>query len=128
MKLEHTAINHPDPIKAAQWYVEHLDMEIIRASTESPYIHFLTDTSKQGLLEIYNNPKAAVPDYAAMSPLILHIAFAVTDIEAARAKLLAAGATAEGEIELTTRGDHLTFVRDPWGFCIQLAQRSQSLL
>ena len=43
MKIEHVAFNVPDAVKAAQWYVEHLGMQILRSSNESPYIHFLAD-------------------------------------------------------------------------------------
>ena len=29
MKIEHVALNVPEPAKAAQWYVEHLGMQIV---------------------------------------------------------------------------------------------------
>lgn len=128
MNIEHVALNIPEPVKAAQWYVEHLGMKIIRASDQPPYIHFLADSAGRGLLEFYCDPRAAVPDYAAMHPLNLHIAFSVEDIEATRARLVAAGATAEGETMTTPNGDQLAFVRDPWHVILQLAKRGKPLI
>jgi len=127
MKIEHVALNVPNPVQAAAWYVEHLGMRIVKSANESPYIHFLADQSGHSLLEMYNNPAAAVPDYAAMSPLILHIAFAVDDLEATRTRLLAAGATPEGEITHVANGDQLAMLRDPWGVPLQLAKRGRPL-
>ena len=128
MNLEHVALNVPEPAKAAQWYAEHLGLKIVKASSESPFIHFLAGDSGQGLIEMYNNPLAVVPDYGTQSPFILHLAFSVEDIEATRAKLITAGATAEGEIDNTPVGDQLAIVRDPWGVCLQLVKRGRPLV
>jgi glyoxylase I family protein len=125
MQLEHVALNHPDPIKASQWYVDNLEMEVVRASDQSPYVHFLADKDKRGLIELYSNPKAPVPDYAAMDPLILHIAFSVDDIEGIKARLVAAGAIVERDVTSNARGDQLLMVRDPWGVCLQFVKRNQ---
>ena len=38
MKLEHIAINVPDPVAMAAWYVEHMDMKVVIA-TDSPPIY-----------------------------------------------------------------------------------------
>ena len=128
MKLEHIALNHPDPANAAQWYANNLDMQIVRASDSSPFIHFLADKAGQGLIELYNNPKASVPDYPSQSPLILHIAFAVEDLDGTIARLQAAGATLESEATKNARGDQLAMLRDPWGVCLQLAKRDNPII
>jgi catechol 2,3-dioxygenase-like lactoylglutathione lyase family enzyme len=128
MKIEHVALNVPEPVKAAEWYVEQLGMQVVRASTASPYIHFLADSAGHGVLEFYCDARAAVPDYRAMSPFMLHIALIVDDIEATRAKLVAAGAAAEGETMTAPNGDQLAFVRDPWGVTLQLAKRVKPLV
>lgn len=128
MNIEHVALNHPDPINAAKWYVENLGMHIVRSSDKSPFIHFLADQDKRGLIEIYNNPKAEVPDYPSMHPRVLHIAFSVEDLEMTKAKLLKAGATDTGEVIENDRGDKLITVRDPWGVPLQLAKRSNPLI
>ena len=67
------------------------------------------------MIEIYNNPQATVPDYAAMDPLMLHLALTVDDVDRTRAKLLEAGATPVGDVMVTADGDRLAMLRDPWG-------------
>ena len=123
MKIEHIGLQVPEPVAAAEWYVKHLGLRIVRRTGPPTHTHFLADDSGQTLIEIYNNPKAGVPDYPAMDPLILHLAVRAEDVKAARAKLLAAGATAVGDITVTDAGDELAMLRDPWGFPIQLARR-----
>ena len=126
MKLEHVALNLPDPQAAAAWYAENLGLTIVKANNAEPFIHFLADDGG-GMLEFYSNPRGAVPDYASMSPFTLHLAFAAADIEATRERLLAAGATAAGELETTPAGDQIVFLRDPWGVSLQLVSRRTSL-
>jgi len=130
MKIEHAGLTVQDPLRAAEWYCQQLGFRIARGMQTSPYTHFLADASGNVMLEIYNNPAAPVPDYAAMDPLILHIAFDVQDetVEAARDRLLAAGATLYSDLTITPSGDRLVMLRDPWGLAIQLAQRSQPML
>lgn len=128
MKLEHVALNVPEPAKIARWYAEHLQMEIVRADTESPYIHFLADSARQSMIEFYHMPEVEVPEYATMDPLIVHLAFAVEDIEAARERLLAAGATQATEMRVTPAGDKLLFLRDPWGVALQILTRTKPLI
>jgi glyoxylase I family protein len=128
VKLEHVALNVPDPVGMASWYVENLGMRIAVAEEQSPFIHFLADSEGQGLIEVYNNPGADMPDYTAMHPLVLHLAFAVEEMEATRDRLIAAGATPHGEIQTTARGDQLAFLRDPWNIPLQLARRGKPLV
>ena len=124
MKLEHIAINLSDPQAAARWYAEHLGLQLLLENSTPPFIHFLSD-AEGGMLEFYSNPQGAVPDYRTMSPFTLHLAFTVTAIAAARERLLAAGASAEGEITTTPAGDQLAFLRDPWGVPLQLVKRRE---
>ncbi|MCB0105491.1 MAG: VOC family protein [Caldilineaceae bacterium] len=126
MKLEHVAINVPEPAAMAKWYAEHLGMRIVVQSTESPYMHFIADDAGS-MIELYNNPAAELPDYANMSPFNYHAAFSTDNIEAERERLIAAGATA-GDITSTPRGDKLLFLRDPWQIPFQFVQRSSPLI
>ena len=128
MKLEHVAINVEDPQEMAAWYAKNLDMQIVVANDNPPYMHFLADKDGLSMIEIYNNSEAGVPDYGSIHPLTLHFAFSVTDIEATHQRLIEAGATADGEIATTPRGDKLAFLRDPWQITVQLVQRSTPLL
>lgn len=127
MKIEHIAINVTEPTEMAQWWAKNLDLKIIRADKEAPFIHFLSDDGDETLLEIYANPAGEFPDYANMSIFTFHIAFAVDDIQAEIDRLLAAGAMPSGEILTMGNGDRLGFVRDPWGVCIQILQRAVPL-
>ena len=128
MKIEHTAYQIEDPVAVARWYVEHLGLTVKRAQPERPFGQFLADDGNAVMLEFYNNPTVAVPDYKAIDPLILHIAFLTDDVEAARARLLAAGASAVGEALVTPAGDHVAMLRDPWGLAIQLVHRAQPMI
>jgi len=128
MRLEHMAFNVSDPAGLAAWYVAHLDMRIVRSFAEPPYIHFLADSAGKSLIEIYCNPLGEFVPYAQYHPVTFHLAFAVADIEATRQRLLAAGARPAGEIDKTPAGDKLAFLRDPWGYTIQLVARKSPML
>jgi glyoxylase I family protein len=128
VKIEHIAFQVEDPISVAEWYIEHLGMTLKRAYPQRPFGQFLSDDGDAVMLEFYNNPKATVPDYRAIDPLALHVAFRVKDIASERAKLLAAGATAEGDITTADNGDKLAMHRDPWGLAVQLVTRIENMI
>jgi len=127
MKVEHVAFVVRDPVAVADWYVRNLGFRVVSSGGAPTFTHFLADSAGSVMIEIYNNPKVNVPDYAAMDPLVLHLAFSVEDVKAVRQRLIAAGATAEGDIIVTDSGDELAMLRDPWGFPIQLARRSRPM-
>jgi len=126
MKIEHIAYNVSDPVAVAAWYTEHLGLKIVRIVDVPAKTHFLADDQATAI-EIYCNPVDQVPDYAAMDPLILHIAFASDDPTADSARLIAAGATAYSDNHFSD-GTHLVMLRDPWGFALQLCKRGTPLL
>ena len=80
------------------------------------------------MLELYHNPPDAVPKYASMDPLTLHIAFMVDDVKETCRKLVAAGATVTSEVTVTDSGDELAMLRDPWGVSIQFLKRANPML
>jgi glyoxylase I family protein len=125
MNIEHMALNVPDPVRMAAWYVEHLGMRVLRKQEQAPFTHFLADES---VLELYHHVKAVVPEYAKFDPLSLHIAFQAADVAQERQRLLAAGATMAGDIVTTESGDVMTFVRDPWSVTVQLVKRVKPLM
>ena len=128
MNIEHFALNVPDAVAAAAWYTEHLGLRVIRSLSEAPHTHFLVDGSGRVVVEIYQHTRAPVPDYAAMDPLVFHIAFVATDVRGTLGRLFAAGATPAGEVAVTPAGDEMVFLRDPWGVALQLVKRSVPLL
>lgn len=128
MNIEHIAINVEAPNRMAQWLGDHLGMRVVRAMNDANETQFIVDEAGRVVIELYNNPASPMPDYRGMNPLIFHIAFGVDDIAAARDRLIAAGATAEGDINTTPAGDQLAFLRDPWGVPLQLVRRNKPLL
>jgi len=128
IRLEHVAINVEDPEAMAKWYCENLAMKIVREGPAPVNMHFICDAGGNMMLEIYHNPPDAVPDYASMDPLQLHIAFMVDDVQATCAKLIAAGATVASEVTTTDSGDELAMLRDPWGVPIQFVKRAHPML
>ncbi|MES2692191.1 MAG: VOC family protein [Verrucomicrobiota bacterium] len=124
MKFEHFAINVPDARAHAAWYVQHLGLTINRSRADAPYMHFLADDTGRIIIELYSNPKAPFPDYAAMHPLLFHIAFVSTDARADQARLEKVGAKLALEDPLPD-GSLLLILRDPWGVSLQFCQRVQ---
>ncbi len=127
IRFEHIAINVSDAQRVVAWYVRNLDLVVMRAMNEPPYMTFLADQGRNMMFEFYQQP-AGEAGFARLHPVAFHIAFAVDDIEATRARLIAAGATAEGEVTTTPAGDKLCFLRDPWGMTLQLVMRAQPML
>jgi len=128
LKIEHTAYQVDDPVAFARWYVENLGMTVKRAQDESPFGQFLADDGDAVMLEVYNNPRVTTPDYRAMDPLVLHLAFRTDDVAATRARLIGAGATAVGEVQETPSGDIVAMLRDPWGLAVQLVHRRAPMI
>jgi catechol 2,3-dioxygenase-like lactoylglutathione lyase family enzyme len=128
VKIEHVAYQVQDPAAFARWYEQHLGMTIKRVQPDPPFGHFLADDGDAVMLEVYNNPKVPVPDYWQTDPFLLHVAFRVDDVAAARERLLAAGATSVGDVQATPAGDHLAMLRDPWGLPVQLVHRSRPMI
>jgi catechol 2,3-dioxygenase-like lactoylglutathione lyase family enzyme len=128
MKIEHVAIQVDDPAAFARWYVEHLGMVVKRAQDAAPFGHFLADDAGAVMIEVYRYGTLAVPDYRTMNPLTLHLAFAAADMGRDRARLLAAGATPEGDVQVNDLGDRVAMLRDPWGIPLQLVVRADKMI
>jgi glyoxylase I family protein len=127
MKIEHFALQVADPAAMAAWYVEHLGCSMARVAGGPSSIHFLRDSAGTSLVELYCNPRVAVPDYASMDPMLVHVAFVSEDPAADRDRLVAAGATIAEDLVRTPAGDELVMLRDPWGVALQLARRVQPM-
>ena len=128
MNIEHIALNVPDPVRMAAWYVTHLNLRVLRKQEQAPFTHFVADQAGRVVLELYCHTKAAMPHYASFDPLTLHIAFSADDVAKERQRLLDAGATLAGDIVTTDTGDVMTFVRDPWNVTIQLVKRVKAMI
>lgn len=128
MRIEHIALNVPDPVAMAEWYCRNLGMTIARHVGGPTFTHFLADDSGRTVLELYRQTKAPVPDYFAQDPMVLHIAFVSNDPEADRDRLIAAGAKNALDLVRAPNGDVLAMVHDPWGVAVQLVRRTERLI
>lgn len=127
MKIEHFAINVPEPQAMADWYVRNLGMNIVKQMDDSPFMTFLADNSGKVMIEIYRNEMAPVTNYMDQHPLVVHLAFVSEDPEKDKIRLLEAGAK-EISDDLLSDGSHLVMLKDPWGISVQLCKRSSPMI
>ena len=127
MRIEHVAFNVADPVAVARWYGEHLGLKTVRHLPSPSQTHFLADESGTTVLEIYHNPPGEVPDYAAMNPLLFHLAFVSSSPADDCTRLVAAGASRVDELQMAD-GSQLVMLRDPWGLALQLCKRAAPLV
>jgi glyoxylase I family protein len=128
MKIEHFALQVPDPVAMADWYVKQLGFTIARKGGEPSHARFLADSSGSIMLELYRNPAASVPDYWKADPLLMHVAYVSDNPAADRDRLVRAGAVVADELMTTPSGDAIVMLRDPWGVPIQLVKRAKPML
>jgi glyoxylase I family protein len=124
MKFEHFALNVADARAMSRWYVDQLGFKVVRLREDPPYTHFLADETGRVIVELYTNPRAAVPDYAAQHPLVFHFAVVTAAARAECQRLEKAGARLFLE-EPQPDGSMLIMLRDPWGVALQLCQRAK---
>lgn len=123
MKFEHFALNVPDPVRMADWYVQHLGMRIVLSLDKEPHTRFLSDQTGRVVMELYCSKAAPLPDHRNTHHMNFHCAFAVADPDRVKAGLLAAGATLVEEAR-PADGSQLYMLRDPWGVPLQICRRS----
>jgi catechol 2,3-dioxygenase-like lactoylglutathione lyase family enzyme len=128
MKIEHFAYQVEDPAAVAEWYCRQLGFIVKRESDSPVPVRFLADETGEVMIEIYNNPVVTTPDYRAMNPLILHLAFVCKTVSETAERLVAAEAELVSGPETTPAGDTLAMLRDPWGLSIQLCQRAEPMV
>jgi glyoxylase I family protein len=123
MRIEHIALNIPDPRAAADWYVAHLGLRLVRSGSAPKHGRFVADEAGT-MLELYDDPEDRHLDLAGLGAPTFHLALISVDLDADIARLVEAGAGRIGEINVTARNDRLAFLRDPFGMVLQLAQRT----
>jgi catechol 2,3-dioxygenase-like lactoylglutathione lyase family enzyme len=127
-RAEHIAFNVANPVAVARWYCDNLEMKIVRKSPPPATTHFIADSAGNMTLELYNNPKGPIPDYASINPQSMRLAFAVENPKEIRDRLIAAGAKLLNDITTGSTGDQLVTLRDPWGLVIQFVHRVSPML
>ncbi len=119
MKLEHIGFNVAEPQKVMDWWCANLGFMQTHPA-------FVVDSTGQMAIEFYRNDAAPIPDYTAISPLTLHIAFLSEDVDADAARLVAAGATLLETVHKP--GFDMAMLRDPFGLAIQFVTRGTPIL
>jgi glyoxylase I family protein len=122
VRFEHYALNLAAPHAIANWYVETLGCRLVFKLDSEPFTVFLGDSQGRVFWEIYRNPRAPFSDVRDVDPAIYHLAFAVEDVDAVKAKVVAAGGSFIEEIR-SDSGSYLVMLRDPWGIALQLCRR-----
>ncbi len=112
----------------ADWYVEHLGCSVARSGGPPVNGRFLLDSAGSVMIEIYRNPRVAVPDFYAIDPLWIHLALVSDNPAGDRDRLVKAGAQVVEEFSLTPGGDEIVMLRDPWGIPLQLVKRAQPMV
>lgn len=128
MKLEHIALNVPEPEKMADWYQTHLGMRLAKITPTPTFTAYFLVDDETSLLEFYRNPITEPLDFASLHPANLHVAFYADDLEKTVESLVAAGATPLGEKISFPSGVAYYYVRDPWGLALQIINRPTPLL
>lgn len=128
LRFEHLALNVADPQSMANWYVENLEMKVVRESGPPSFTNFVMDNEKHMMIELSTNAAAPILDLSKFNTVSVHFAFVVDDVRSLRTGLIEAGATLAEEIRETNTGDHVLVLRDPWGFPIQFIKRGEALL
>lgn len=123
LKLDHFALQHPEPEAVAAWLCLHFGLTVYRVSASASRARFLRCPSTGVMLEIYKQPEAPTPDYFSLSPTLMHLAFYSQNIVADGNRLVAAGAHRAGEPGKNSAGDAFLMLRDPWGVPLQLVSR-----
>ncbi len=121
----HAGLNVADRDACAQWYVDNLNLSIVRSVPGN--MIFLADPTGRVVLEIYSNPAAPVLNFEDIHFLSLHLAFLVEDPAKKADELIAAGATIAEDYKVTDVGDRMIMLRDPYGVCVQLIKRQEPM-
>ncbi|MBD3630792.1 VOC family protein [Cyclobacterium sp.] len=127
MKIEHLALNVHHPQAISDWYEKNLGLTVVKKMDKAPFMTFLADDSGKVMIELYQNAKASVLDYANLNPLMLHLAFVSENPDDEKKRLVAAGAELISDDTLED-GTRLLMLRDPWGLAIQFCKRAKPML
>lgn len=127
--IEHVALNVPEPIAMADWYCTHLGLKILGGADAPVPVRFIgcPQTGKV-VLELYENSKVTVENFAEMSQVSFHLAFATDNVELEYSKILKVGATPLAPVETLANGSVVAFFRDPWGIPVQFICRPTPLI
>jgi glyoxylase I family protein len=125
---EHYGLNVEDSRAKSKWLSENLGMVVVREGKAPGYGMFIADSARNMMMELYHNEKDPALKFSDVDYMSTHLAFAVTDVPAVKAQLLAAGAHVAEEMKQLPNGDTVLMLRDPWGEPIQIVKRVSPML
>jgi glyoxylase I family protein len=128
IRPEHLALNVPDPQRMTNWYVKNMGMRVMREGAPPTYTTFVADDGKHMMMELYHNAAYPMLDLPSTNYLSFHFAFTVDDVQAIRDRLVAAGAKLVEDVRVSSSGDQILMLRDPWGVPIQFIKRAEPML
>lgn len=123
--IEHTAISSPDPLKLAQWYVDHLEFHINFSYAGNYFVKAANGT----MLEIIPADRPLSPNQTPANNKdggIRHLAIANDDFDAAYALLKSKGVQFVSE-PMENQGNRLVFFNDLDGNLLHLIHRVNPL-
>jgi len=128
-RLDHVAIAADDPVAMVAWYQRVLNFTVVAESSPSPGKKaFLIGPNAQGLqrgsmLEIMPRNDNPRQPRASHDPGLSHIAFQVSNFDAALAQLKNATVTFLGDIVQAVGGGRLISFADNEGNMLQIVER-----
>lgn len=126
--IEHIAFNVSDSRVQTTWYIQNLSMKVLREGSAPTYGMFVSDSSLSMMFELYQNSNYPLFRFPKVHTLSFHVAFSVPNVYQIKERLLSVGATLEDDITVTSAGDSILMVRDPWGLPLQFVKRAQPMV
>lgn len=124
MIFEHFAINVNNIDARIAWYVSHIELKVVSAQKEPPFMTFLADSGGRVIMELYYRADEEITNFRVQHQLTFHVAFVSENAQADKERLVAEGASYVEEMKKDD-GSHLIMLRDPWGLPLQLCQRTK---
>lgn len=123
--IEHIAIFANDTKALADWYVKHLEAEIVYDNGKGTY--FIAFANKS-MIEVCKNDTDKNEPTSLEKPGLRHIAISVDNFEAAVDKIKASGAEIIQEASVSAKGIGTMFFRDIEGNILHFISRPKPLV
>lgn len=126
--IEHIAFNVSDSPAKSKWYVDNLNMIVMREGKAPSFGMFVADQTKNVMFEFYQHSDSPVINFNEINHSTFHIAFVVSDIKTLKENLLTHGTNLVNDIYQTPSGDSVMNLRDSTGLPLQFVNRVSLML
>lgn len=126
--IEHIAFNVNDSREKSKWYVNNLNMKVIREGGAPSFGIFVSDSNEKVMFEFYQHSNSPIIDFNKIFHGSLHVAFTVNNIDLLKKKLVADKAILVNDIYQTQLGDSILNMRDLHGLPLQFAKRINPMI